>query len=242
MFINFYSYNLRKESPQDIYALFQDFSEAANLKFRYYDMIEFLPPEKSDHPGDFHSVKVTKKELENGLNNGNIVSFNVSNKSNLNDPEILVCYLNDKRHGGINNLTVHAQLTCISQDKFFALSDFCAAKFLPEYGFCAKTRAASAGIKYAMSSFLYKNEIINFPDYLLKNKHIYRLRMAYERNYVSSLQVTSEKIKELMIAMGDNFLQLADDVWMWSVPENKLQDANQKFGNEGLLISWSPGK
>lgn len=241
MFLNLYLYNLREFSPPKAYDLFLGLFSEFGYKPKYYDIVELLPSERANHPGDIQTKNIGKKELEQGIQRQEFTSFNISNKSMLTDPDIFVCYLNDARHGGTSTLSIHLPIgedtDTLSIEMAF---DRCVAQFNPEYGFTAQTRNASDGVKYVLSSFIYKKELINFSQYLRDSKKINKMRMVYSINYLSSSQLAtnylSKKIEEF--CGEDGLIKISNDIWRWNVPKERLNEVNQTFGEEGFLVSW----
>ena len=241
MFLNLYLYNLREFSPSNAYDLFLNLFSDFNYKPKYYDIVELLPSERADHPGDIKTRKVGKKELEQGIQRGKFTSFNISNKSMLTDPDIFACYLNDAKHGGTSTLSIHLPIGEYTEIPSIETAfDRCAAQLNPEYGFSAQTRNASDGVKYTLSYFIYKRELINFAQYLRDSKTIHKMRMVYAINYLSSIQLTTNDLdKKIKRFCGeDGLIKISSDIWRWNVPKERLNEFNQVFGEDGFLVSW----
>ena len=240
MFLNLYCYSPRAGTPADIYQAFLGLFPLAACKPRCHDVVETLPPGQADHPGDLRSRRLRKAELEQGLASGEIVSFNLSNKASLADPDIVVCYLNDRRHGGVGHLSVHAPLPDdAAAAPWLAAFDQLAAACRPEYGFVARTPSAATGVKYVLASTLYRQELNNFSDYLRRHPHIGKMRMVYPVNYLSAAQLGVDGLRAAIapLAGADALVPLADDLWRWPVPEPALSACNQALGAQGRLVS-----
>jgi hypothetical protein len=241
--MNLYIYQNANTETMQLFNLLSDIQRKFSLESKVFDYLYLLDPKKADHPGDFKSKSISKKNLELGLRSGEIKSFSISNKADLRDLDTYAIYVNDKIHGGIYNISMHIPLK-IYNDIFYQEIDNFVTNVSPSYAFQVKTDSALMGVSYILSSTVYKNERGNFSSFLLKNENIYLPRMIYPVNYFTDAQMNFEsrniKLKDFIDAeFGKNYLsRLNSSIVKFEINEENLFEINNLFGEAGYLISW----
>lgn len=242
MHLNLFTYQNKNNNSLDIFEFFKHAEDRFGVKLNKIDYLYKLPDEKSDHPGDFDSRKISEKKLIEGIKNGEIDSYNMASTSDLRDLNGYFVYVNSENYGGTANVTLHVPIA--REDIFGEISDALVQKIRAVYGFQTKSDSALKGVGYTLASTIYKNERSNFSSYLMKNKTIDQPRMIYLKNYLTNSQLEFESngvsLRNFIASNFQDFplIKLCEDIFTFEVSPDKITDVNNVLGEAGFLVSW----